>query len=318
MQKMKLSVIIPVYNLEHYLSAALDSVLNIDFPYEYEIVAVNDGSTDKSRQILEEYCRRAGNIRLVNIENGGVSNARNVGIGFASGEYITFVDGDDAVEPDFFKKAVQELEAGGYDFVQSNFKSILGSEKEIVQYVSRDMALSGRELMLERFFGSGKTISNSVCGKVFRADRIKTLKFDTSIRIAEDQKFVFDVISASEKIKLMSLAGYLYFQRIESAMHTLDRKKANDIISVLDYCRSKTASDAVKAKIDAEKLDILFFVYNDSLVNGKDCEDAYKRILGMDHKRLHSVMSGKARIKSALILHARPLYDSIVKMQSGR
>ena len=315
---MKLSVIIPVYNLEKYISATLDSVLNIDFPFEYEIIAVNDGSTDGSRKVIEEYGGRAGNIRLVNIENGGVSNARNVGMEYASGKYIAFVDGDDAVEPYFFKRAVQELEEGEFDFVQTNFKIISNTGNDYLKYTRRDVVISDANDMQERFFGPEKAISNSACGKVFRADLIKDLAFDRTLRIAEDQKFVFDAISASKKIKLLGTVGYLYFQRSESAMHSLDREKAIDIMNVLDYCRSKAASSAVKTKIDAEKLDVLFFVYNNSLINGKDCEDIYKEILSLNPNRLQGAMSRKARVKSALILNARRLYDGLVKARSGR
>ena len=117
---MKLSIIVPVYNLEKYIAKTLDSLLSIRFSYDYEIIVVNDGSTDASETVIRDYQQKTDKIRLFTIENGGVSNARNVGIHHAQGQYITFMDGDDTVEPDFYEKAVAELDAGGYDFVQGN------------------------------------------------------------------------------------------------------------------------------------------------------------------------------------------------------
>ena len=105
---MKLSIIVPVYNLEDYIAATLDSLLSIHFSSNYEIVVINDGSTDGSESVIRDYQQKQSRIVLYSIKNQGVSNARNVGISKATGEYITFVDGDDTVEPDFFEKAVHE------------------------------------------------------------------------------------------------------------------------------------------------------------------------------------------------------------------
>ena len=92
----RLSIVVPVYNIEPYLAKCLDSLIS-ENASGYEIIVVNDGSTDNSRGIIEDYQKRTDRICLLNMENGGVSNARNVGLAHASGDYITFVDGDDTV-----------------------------------------------------------------------------------------------------------------------------------------------------------------------------------------------------------------------------
>lgn len=94
MDKIKISIIIPVYNVEKYIEECLISVLNQTMK-EIEIICINDGSTDNSLKILNNYKNKNENIRIVNQENSGLSNARNVGLSLAKGEYIFFLDSDD-------------------------------------------------------------------------------------------------------------------------------------------------------------------------------------------------------------------------------
>ena len=166
---MKLSIIIPVYNLENYIVATLESLLSIRFSFDFEIIVINDGSTDGSESVIHDYQQKYSQIALYTIENQGVSNARNVGISKASGEYITFVDGDDTVEPDFFEKTIQELNEGGYDFVQGNYRRIDGDNTSYDQFVSEDVVITEKDIMHEKLFGLEKLIQNHVWGKVFRA-----------------------------------------------------------------------------------------------------------------------------------------------------
>lgn len=308
---MKLSVIVPVYNLERYIAAALDSLLDIDFPFPYEIVVVNDGSTDGSRAIIEAYQKKTERIRLLNIENKGVSNARNVALANAAGEYVAFVDGDDAVEQDFFKIAVRELDEGGYDLVQGSFRIISNGKAELVQKNTEDLVISEREKMLSCFFGPDKCIYNSVWGKVFRTETAKGVSFDTAIRIAEDQKYVFDVLLTANKIKLLSVPAYDYYIRSASAMRSLDRNKAGDILSVLGYCYEKTEDEAVRARIMAERLDILLFVYNDTVLSGGDARGARGEILRCGAER--KALGGKTALKIFLLRRCRPLYDLLLR-----
>ena len=95
--EVKVSVIIPLYNVENYLKQCLDSVVNQTLK-EIEIICINDGSTDNSKQILEDYARKDDRIKIINRKNSGQGVARNVGIKYAKGEYIGFVDSDDWVD----------------------------------------------------------------------------------------------------------------------------------------------------------------------------------------------------------------------------
>ena len=310
---MKLSIIVPVYNLENYIATTLESLLSIRFSFDYEIVVINDGSTDDSESIICRYQQTHSQIALYTIENQGVSNARNIGISSARGEYITFVDGDDTVEPDFFEKAVRELDRGGYDFVQGNYRIIDGDYKSYKQCVPEDVVITEKEIMLEKLFGLEKLIHNHVWGKVFRAEIIKDTLFDRTIKIGEDLKFVFDVIEKSKKIKLLSCVGYNYFQRNTSAMHDVNINRYTDELKVLSYCKNRVGNNSILQSIERNELLTLLDMYSVIARNGGDNRECYERICKFDIKPIQDILSRRERIKVFLIKHTRFIYDLIIR-----
>ena len=301
---MKLSVIIPVYNLENHISAALDSLLDGDYPFDYEIIVVDDGSTDRSGSILKEYSRTHRQIRVIRLENGGVSNARNVGVRSAEGEYITFADGDDTVESGFLTAAVGEL---------GNFRIVGKGKTETIRSGRGDRVLSDDREMLACFFGPKKSVFNSVWGKVYRAELVRKNAFDASLRASEDQKFIFDLLRSARKIKLLDMIGYDYRLREDSAMLSMDKSKAGDMRKVLADCRENIAYPEIRALIDAEDLDVLFYLYHDSVLRGDDGDALYREIVGKDCGGLKQALRTKTRMKIMLLRLNRKGYDRLLK-----
>ena len=105
-ENVALSVIVPVYNLETCLPMCLDSILRQTFS-DFELILVDDGSADGSLAVCQEYQEKDNRIRLLHQENGGVSSARNTGLNHAVGQYISFVDGDDFIEPDMYERLMK-------------------------------------------------------------------------------------------------------------------------------------------------------------------------------------------------------------------
>ena len=101
MDKAKISVIVPVYNTEKFLNNCIESILNQTHK-NLEVIIIDDGSTDNSPAICDEYAKKDSRVKVIHKENGGVSSARNAGLDIASGEYIGFIDGDDVIEPDMY------------------------------------------------------------------------------------------------------------------------------------------------------------------------------------------------------------------------
>lgn len=120
---MKLSIIVPIYNVEQYLRKCVDSLLNQDMD-DYEIILVDDGSPDTCPQICDNYAAVHKNIRVVHRKNGGLSAARNSGIEIAQGEYIMFVDSDDYIEPNVLRKLITQVEHDNLDVLRYNYQNV--------------------------------------------------------------------------------------------------------------------------------------------------------------------------------------------------
>ena len=134
---MKVSVIVPVYNTEKYLRKCLDSLVNQDFS-DYEIVIVNDGSTDSSESIINEYVSKYDFIKSFAKANGGLSSARNYGIDKASGNYLAFVDSDDYVESNYLKELYESITKDKSDIAVCEFSYVYSDGKVIRSYSNLD------------------------------------------------------------------------------------------------------------------------------------------------------------------------------------
>ena len=313
---MKLSIIIPVYNLENYIAKTLDSLLHINFSNKFEIIVVNDGSTDSSETILNQYKERYENITVISVPNSGVSNARNLGIKKANGEYLTFVDGDDTVESDFFEKAVRELDNGGYDFIQGNYVVIENDKVFNNQHIDRDTEVIDFHEMMNLFFAPGqeKKIHNNVWGKVFRAEVARKISFDISLAVAEDQKYVFDVLCIAEKIKLLKDNCVYYYQRESSAMHTFSIAKEQGKLDVLDYCESHIPYSEITTLINWHRMRIYMGLYYHYTIR-KDSQagEIRTKILELYSRELISFLNRKTKLILIMMRYARSALDFYIR-----
>lgn len=312
---MKLSIIIPVYNLGNYITCLLSSLCALCFPYEYEILIINDGSNDDTAEIVERYQINNSRIKLITIENGGVSNARNIGLRNAVGEYITFVDGDDYVDPDFFYYAINEMDTERYDFVQINHRVIDNGVKRDKLFVQNDTVISNRTQMIHSLIGKEKIICNAVWGKVYRSDVIKDLRFDTELSIAEDKKFVFDVIKCSQKIKLLKFIGYNYIKRPNSAMKGEIRANFCDNLRVLEYIKENSNSSFLLADIERQELLILMGLYHLNLCEDKDNRKYYSMIQTLNIWNFWQDLDWKMKVKTFALMKTRGLYDGLYRVR---
>jgi glycosyltransferase involved in cell wall biosynthesis len=143
-----LSVIVPVYNVEKYLKRCLESIL-VQSWNDYEIILVDDGSTDSSAQICDLYAEKYEMIRVIHKENKGLSDTRNRGIEEASGEYVYFPDSDDWLEPNTFSELSDVIEELTYDIISFNREFVTSEEDKLISAKSRIQKLSGKQALLE-------------------------------------------------------------------------------------------------------------------------------------------------------------------------
>ncbi len=227
----KLSVIIPVYNVESYLRECLDSVISQSLN-NIEIICIDDGSTDNSLLILEEYAAKDNRIKIISKENGGQASARNLGIKEARGRYIAFVDSDDFIKHDMFEKLYSRAIRNNLDLVMC----------KIALYDNDDGSINENAwyYKLGVFDGFGKEIFNHedtldfTCeisvtpyNKIYK----KSLLWDNDILfpeglIFEDEKFFYDVYLRAKRISLVD--EFLYYYRVNRKGSTVDISKEND------------------------------------------------------------------------------------------
>lgn len=239
-----ISLVMPVYNVEKYLKRALESVQNQTFK-NFELIIVNDGSTDGSTRIAEFFCEKNKNFILINQENQGPSVARNTGLKICRGDYIGFMDSDDYLEPEFLEYLYNAAIENDADIVCCNF-NLYYPEKKLKIYMpftsfpgvySKTKAL--RKLILDM------GIHYFVWNKLSKRE----LFFDNNLTF---DKMYFEDISTSpklfyyaDKIVLLGKALYNYTSRDTSILHSMNVVKINDFIKSLGVVRNFLENEKV-------------------------------------------------------------------------
>ncbi len=194
MQEGLITVVVPVYNAEKYLNRCIDSILNQTYA-KLELFLVNDGSTDGSGAICEEYVEKDSRVVYIPKENGGVSSARNLGIENANGEYITFVDSDDWIEPDSLEKLYASAKEYNADFVLPRTRYVMHDAQS--NFIENDYDDDEFELIADckeysqYFAGIFNRAFSSTCGRLYSVKVLNknALKFDEKIKVLEDLVF---------------------------------------------------------------------------------------------------------------------------------
>ena len=221
----KISVIVPVYNVEKYLRRCIDSILAQAFT-DFELLLIDDGSKDKSGEICDEYAVKDKRVRVFHKENGGVSSARNLGLDKAQGEWVYFVDSDDLVLADALEtfngltKSNSELVMAGFCTSEEN-----GMVREQPKLM-RQCELSVVEALKEMYAPSDFCYQGYLCCKLFKKKWIQQnhLRFDENISFNEDRLFIVKYLCCSKAcISYTTKAVYNYILRMNSAMSTLQK-----------------------------------------------------------------------------------------------
>lgn len=223
----KVSVVIPVYNVEKYLPRCLDSLIEQTLS-DIEIICVDDGSTDKSLNILQAYSKKYPNIKIISQNHNSVGYARNVGVKNAVGDYIGYVDADDFAKPDFLEKMYAAAVANDADIVLTNFYIYRNDTSQTYAY--RDMVLIHRLSELGVFKASQypDVLLNFGCwDKLYKHDFLtrNAIAFPEN-RIYEDFKYSYDSLVRAERIVV--LPDRLYYYRKNAGKSITDQETRNN------------------------------------------------------------------------------------------
>lgn len=228
MNNIYLSIIIPVYNGEKYIKRCINSIIEQEIDF-MEIILINDGSTDNTQTICEEFVQKYNNIKLINQENKGVSHSRNIGIQNASGKYVMFIDADDYLVGHSLNN-IKELLTGDVDVLRYSY--ILNDKKMIFTEKFFDLSRN-RQKFFNEFFS--KTNQNMSWGQAVKRELLKDIKFNKDIFYGEDELFNCQLYNKCKSIKYTDTVLYNYKQNDDSVSRDYKNSKVRRKIENLIY-----------------------------------------------------------------------------------
>ena len=317
---MKISVIVPVYNCEPYLERCIRSIMAQTYS-NLEIICVNDGSTDDSGNVLDKLSCEDARIRVIHQENAGASAARNTGIDLATGDLITFVDSDDAIEPDIYEALLPYFADKNVDIVHCGYKRMYldGSSKEVNG--------TGKQVHQTRYEAaeyllSGKMFVGSLCNKLFRSHLLAGVRFDTTLAINEDVLANAVLFSKSNESVFLDVGKYLVYERIGSASSvTKELKKLSDSVlaaeKMLQVYKDTPAEQAAEERVLNTRTSLYrWYVMNALTTSQKERKELAMKIGAILKQRTD--ISSRQRLNYALMRYmpvpyklAYSLYDRI-------
>lgn len=222
-----ISIIVPIYNVEKYLPRCIESILNQNFK-QFELILVNDGSTDNSAKVCDIYDKKDNRIKVIHKKNGGVSSARNAGLKVVNGEYIGFVDPDDYIDKYMYKILYELCENNTCDIGicklgrEIDGKLLNGNKEQKI------LELNNVEAMKELF--KGELYRFSLCNKIYKRKCFKDIIFPEG-RIHEDLSTIYKLFANCNKAVYTSYEGYIYVKRENSILtSTYSEKRLQSFI----------------------------------------------------------------------------------------
>jgi glycosyltransferase involved in cell wall biosynthesis len=254
------SVIVPVYNVGEYIEKCINSIINQTYS-NLEILLINDGSTDNSPRICAEYAKKDIRIKLIHKENGGLSDARNVGLDVARGKYILFVDSDDYISEELVEilhssmvKNRCDISTCQYEIFYAHSLPRVNMNKNVTKILLSEKAL---EDMLYQ-----KNITNSAWGKLYKKSLFEDVRYPVGHNY-EDLATTYKIFSKSDRIAVNNYIGYFYLQRSTSIMNSgFDKRRLDSLFYAkiqLNYV-SKWHPDIVKAAENRVFMEALYIL----------------------------------------------------------
>ncbi|MEZ7649604.1 glycosyltransferase family 2 protein [Streptococcus sp. 27098_8_86] len=226
----KISVIVPVYNVEAYLERCVESILHQTYT-NFELILINDGSTDSSGKICDDLANQYENIKVYHIENAGVSNARNLGIQLATGAWITFIDSDDFVTNDYLATLASAVEGEHVGFVIAPLHHINnGIVTDLPPHSGKTELWSTEETMKELLMTT--RTSFFPVAKLFKRDLLADEKFNTNYHLAEDALFLTELLLKTRCSSVFIDKPIYYYDHREGSATTSVNRYVFDTIEV--------------------------------------------------------------------------------------
>lgn len=224
----KISIIVPVYKVEKYIDICINSLVNQTYE-NLEIILVDDESPDNCPAICDEWAKKDERVKVIHKQNGGVSDARNVGLKEASGDYIGFVDSDDVVSVDMYKTLIELVKENNADVSICQYDEFMDGKEPLYTYDNKYHVLDSNDTLKELFCKN--TVANVVWNKIYKRELFNDIKFPIEINCGEDLYVTHKLIIKSKKIVITSskLYGYMV-NRKDSIMNSYSINCVDDVI----------------------------------------------------------------------------------------
>lgn len=314
----EISVIVPVYMVEGYIRKCVESILAQTFS-DIEVILVDDGSSDNSGQICDEYERADSRVHVIHQANAGLSAARNAGIAVAKGKYLGFVDGDDYIAPDMYQILHEAILKGKAQLAVCGIYDVYGEgspkiKPQFFKVLDRDDAT---QLILE-----GNIISVHAVNKLYARDIFAKLRYPVG-KYHEDSYVILDVLAQCERVVVDSRQRYYYIHREDSINTEQFSAKQFDFIDAWRLNETKLASASAPLRHAAhQRVCFANFLVLDKLIRGRAENDFPQQTKAIVHYLRHNfwfiiedrIFTGPRKIALLALMLNRHLYGSIIKL----
>ncbi|MBQ2636804.1 MAG: glycosyltransferase family 2 protein [Methanobrevibacter sp.] len=317
MDNLKVSVIVPVYNLSQYIGSTLDSIINQDFK-SFELIVIDDGSTDESLEVINDKLSKSLiSYKVIHQENSGVSSARNRGIEEAQGEYLVFVDGDDYITGNH----LSELYNGESDF------SLIQLVKKDGDKLSNPYIYSKRSIACDDFIKMelNMEIPFNFCQLMYKTSIIKdnNLRFNTDAVYGEDTEFALKALAFGDDIAISNEITYYYIQRQDSAIRTTDFRRF-ELIGIFEnlaeFYKKLGRNDLADLIITSRIPKAIFGNMNYFFYNDYDVDEVISKMKEMDLLNKMSKFKGDKKFAYKIklfLLNPKLYYKSWKKLKNS-
>lgn len=313
--EIKISVVIPAYNVAQWLGRCVDSVLSQTHT-NLEILLIDDGSTDETPHVVKEYAQKDPRIVAVHQKNAGLVAVREKGIELATGEYVSFVDGDDVIEPDFLERLLENAIKYNADISHCGMKYCFYDGRVKLHYGTGEIMVFDNTTGVNELL-YGRKIEPSLCNKLYRRELLKDSCLDLTVVNNEDLLRNFVLFSRANRSVFEDFCGYQYWRRAESMSNTGFSEK---VCCHVLRARSLILENAAPAVLPAARqayLHALISSYNATI---GECSDTAKEISNFCRaelkwqKKYLSALPRNLYLRAAAILTVPLVYHGLYKL----
>ena len=317
MKDYKVSVIVAAYNIQDYIVKCLESIANQTYK-NLEVIIVDDGSTDNTGKLADEFAENDNRFTVIHKENGGVSSARNRGIDAASGDFIGFVDGDDTIEDDMYEMLVNNAIKYDADISHCGYK-LIENGKEILMHGTGKIVIQDRKKGILDLM-DGSLIEPGIWNKIFKKEIVGYIRLDENLKINEDLYFNILLFNQSNKSVFEDKAKYNYMKRDNSATtsNINNIRKIKDPLKVYQMIVDLYEND-IEIYPYAKKMQIgrNINIYNlltlEKKIEFKKLKKQIREYIRLNKNEVknNSVITRKIKLMMYGILYMRYIYDLI-------